>query len=132
MPSTSEYNKKYREKNKENILKREKLYREENKEKMNENNTSYRKKNPDYHRAHMLKSCYNITIEDWDNMFAKQAGCCEICGIHQSAIKTTLCVDHCHNTGKVRGLLCIKCNTAIGSLNDDVSILEKAIKYLEK
>lgn len=52
---------------------------------------------------------------------------CELCGSTES-----LCVDHCHNTLKVRGLLCLQCNTAIGSFRDKIDLLEKAICYLKQ
>ena len=75
---------------------------------------------------------YGITLEDWNEMFAKQKGCCAICGIHQSDSKRTLHTDHCHETGAVRGLLCWKCNPGLGNFNDDIQILEKAIAYLKE
>lgn len=64
-------------------------------------------------------------------MFAAQAGCCAICGTHQDALKLTLAVDHNHDTGKVRGLLCNPCNAAIGRFKDSTSMLRAAIRYLE-
>lgn len=57
---------------------------------------------------------YGITQEDYDRMFDNQKGCCAICGIHQSKLKQKLHVDHCHNTGKVRKLLCRNCNIHLG------------------
>ncbi|MBA7572888.1 hypothetical protein ES708_14675 [subsurface metagenome] len=65
-------------------------------------------------------------MELWES----QDGKCAICG--ESFIKLfNTCVDHNHETGEVRGLLCRKCNVAIGFLNDDPELMEKAIKYLE-
>lgn len=77
-----------------------------------------------------LKSTYGITPEDYDGLYDKQKGKCAICGKHQSELKRRLCVDHDHNTGKVRGLLCHKCNFVIGNADDDIEILNKAITYL--
>ena len=57
---------------------------------------------------------YNITKQQWEAMFNMQQGCCWICGKHQSELSTTLCVDHNHKTGQVRGLLCGNCNTKLG------------------
>lgn len=65
-------------------------------------------------------------------MFAEQNGCCAICGDHQSNQARSMAVDHCHETGRVRGLLCMKCNTGIGKLGDSPELLRKAIAYLEK
>ncbi len=129
MGSSPEYMKEYREKNKAKILEREASYRNSNKEKMNKNNLEWRTKNPEYNRIKVLKK-YGLTVDDYNKMFANQDGCCAICKIHQSEIKTTFSVDHCHQTNKVRGLLCIKCNTAIGSLQDNIELLDKAKQYL--
>lgn len=73
---------------------------------------------------------YGITIEDYEAMYASQNGSCDICGIHQDEINTRLCVDHCHATGKVRSLLCDRCNTLLGMAREDVDILASAISYL--
>ena len=55
---------------------------------------------------------------------------CAVCGKHQSEIKQALCVDHNHINNNVRGLLCIRCNRAIGMLEDNVQLLSQAINYL--
>ena len=65
-------------------------------------------------------------------MFEEQNRCCKICGIHRNNLKSSLHVDHNHNTGKIRGLLCHKCNRGIGYLNDDINLLTKVIDYLKK
>ena len=79
-----------------------------------------------------LKSNFGITLEDYNRMFEEQEGCCAICRKHQSDIKRALAVDHDHETGEVRGLLCHKCNSTIGFANDDLEILSNAIGYLKK
>ena len=71
---------------------------------------------------------YGIELSEYTNMVAQQNGCCAVC----KQIEERLCVDHCHNTGKVRGLLCRRCNAGIGMLKDDVAILIEAITYLRK
>jgi hypothetical protein len=90
-------------------------------------------------RAHKLRNkeyyliyAYGITLEDYNKMFEEQQGCCAICGRHQSELKRALAVDHSHETGKVRGLLCGKCNHALGNVNDDISILLSMIEYLNE
>jgi len=65
-------------------------------------------------RNNYYKHYYNITIEDYDVAYNKQRGCCAICGKHQSELSTRLCVDHDHKTNEFRGLLCVKCNGALG------------------
>jgi len=79
-----------------------------------------------------LKRKFGITPEQYDLMFTMQNGYCAICNIHQSKLKYRLAVDHCHTTGKVRGLLCSACNKALGVFNDSITTLNVAIKYLEK
>ena len=76
---------------------------------------------------------YGITYEDYTGLQTKQDHKCAICGSPEAGNSRTngkLFVDHCHTSGKVRGLLCSKCNHAIGLLNDDTDLLRKSIKYL--
>jgi len=94
------------------------------------------KRSPDYIRNYDLKKSYGITLDDYNSMFEEQGGKCAICKIHLNDIrygkKKNLCVDHDHKTGKVRGLLCDKCNRGIGLLKDDVNVLNNAINYLKR
>jgi len=73
-------------------------------------------------------SLYGLTLEDYDAMMERQNGVCAICS---TRTKGNLHIDHNHQTNEVRGLLCGKCNRAIGLLNDDVSLFTKAITYLK-
>ena len=84
------------------------------------------------YRDYYYKKKYGISLQEYNDMFANQDGCCSICGRHQVEFKNALHVDHCHHTGKVRELLCQSCNTGIGSLQDDPELLRIAVKYLEK
>lgn len=80
---------------------------------------------------------YNISLEDYRDLFISQNGKCAVCNsdgrarisIHHNM---PLVIDHCHKTHKVRGLLCHTCNTALGQLNDSIDLLKKSIEYLEK
>lgn len=74
---------------------------------------------------------YNISLDDYKVLLAKQNGTCAICQQVCSSGRR-LAVDHCHKTQKVRGLLCGSCNQAIGLLKDNKEIMQSAIKYLEK
>ena len=94
----------------------------------------HRRKNPDYWRSVSLRK-YGITLEQYNQMLDAQGGVCAICkkpetakGNHGTARE--LAVDHCHDTGKVRGLLCSQCNTAIGKLTLADGTLESASQYL--
>lgn len=88
-------------------------------------------------RDQNLRKRYGIGVQEYKELLDKQEGNCAICGKHSSSVFTKgkegfeLCVDHCHDTGKVRGLLCENCNTGIGKLNDSIDLLQKAMNYLE-
>lgn len=96
-----------------------------------------RKDRPDSTRGYNLKVRFDMSISDYNNLFLKQRGLCAICkkpeiSKDKAGKYKWLCVDHNHNTGKVRGLLCQNCNTGIGLLRDSKKVLESAIKYLNK
>ena len=74
---------------------------------------------------------YGITVEEYDRMYKSCGGRCEICGrAEEDAVKGRLHVDHCHDTGVVRGLLCSHCNTALGKFQDSPELLTAAIRYI--
>lgn len=77
------------------------------------------------------KKQYGITVEHYDEMFKKQNGCCAICK-EPKLLDRNLAVDHCHNSKKVRGLLCQGCNMGLGFFKDDINLLSKAILYLNE
>lgn len=81
-----------------------------------------------------LKSTHGISLRQYQEMLESQNGVCAICGnnetVKQQGIPQPLSVDHCHETGKVRGLLCSRCNAAIGLLREDLDILASAASYL--
>lgn len=89
-------------------------------------------------RRRNLGSQYGITVEQYDEMLARQGGVCAICGQDEptehgrTGTKFRLSVDHDHETGRVRDLLCQKCNRAIGLLGDSAAILRKAADYLDR
>ncbi len=98
----------------------------------------WREKNSDPERKKVLRErewkragIVDITFIKYEVMFKKQNGCCEICGINEK-ILGKLGVDHCHTTGKTRGLLCKQCNHILGNANDNIFTLKSAIKYLEE
>ena len=83
-------------------------------------------------RAIHLKNAFGLSLADYDQMLKAQNGVCAICETVESGHKTgSFQVDHCHSSGKIRKLLCINCNTAIGRAKDDIDILRKMITYLE-
>lgn len=80
-------------------------------------------------RNSALKRLYGITLEAYEALLEAQDGCCAVCGTRPTK-KMSLCVDHDHETGLIRGLLCGSCNKGIGLLGDSVDGLERAIRYL--
>lgn len=89
-------------------------------------------KNPEKHRNRFLKRTWGITLEQYNNIFSDQGGKCGICKRHQSELKQTLCVDHCHKTGKIRKLLCGPCNHAIGLLQENIKTAKSVVAYLQE
>ena len=83
-------------------------------------------------RTYKLISKYGITEDDYIEMLEQQDFKCLICGTEADQQNRALAVDHCHETGVVRGLLCQKCNIGIGHFNDDIQLLAKAIQYLQE
>lgn len=79
------------------------------------------------HKRYDIKKRYGITIEQWKEIEKNQNFLCNIC-----LKKERLFVDHCHSTGKIRGLLCYHCNFGIGHFRDSLNLLKEAIVYLEK
>lgn len=99
----------------------------------------YKKKNKQAHINQLMK-WYGLTLEDYEKLYEKQKGKCAICGIfrsprnHKYGAKPhdSICVDHDHKTKRVRGLLCFKCNFALGLMKDDIECFRKAVLYLEE
>ncbi len=130
----------YRERNKEKIRARAALYRERNRERRNAYGRNRYKelggrkmkcpeKLRETDRRHHLKKNFGLTVEQYEQMERRQHGMCAICATRNPGQR--LAVDHCHDTGAVRGLLCLRCNVGIGMLNDDPKLLAEAILYLE-
>ncbi len=78
-------------------------------------------------RRNTLRRKYGISLAEFDRLLAEQDGACAICG---RTSDETLCVDHCHQTHKIRGLLCRRCNAGLGCYDDDSEFMSKAAAYL--
>jgi hypothetical protein len=83
-------------------------------------------------RVYLLKKKYGITPEKYNEMLIEQDHKCYICSKHEDELDRALAVDHCHKTGKVRGLLCGNCNRFLGQIDDSVEIAERLLDYLNK
>ena len=99
---------------------------------------TFKEKNPGYWRswyaknkvkikAQRWKRVYGLTPEDYKRLFETQKGLCAVCKDSEATH-----IDHCHKTGRVRGLLCHQCNAGIGLLRDSVNTLQAAIDYISK
>ena len=148
------YKKEWREKNREKVLaydkeryknpkrrsdsiKRAAEYgKSEKRKKWKEDN---KEKNREYARRHYYDTKdqlryvkkYGITLEQYKKMYDNQSGKCKICDIPSEQLTTPLNVDHCHTTQIVRGLLCGRCNSALGKLKENKKTIENLINYLE-
>jgi len=81
-------------------------------------------------KHYALTKNYGMSIEQYDDMLKAQGGGCAICGAETNKNGKSLFVDHCHDTGRVRGILCYKCNTGLGSFLDNPELIQKALSYL--
>jgi hypothetical protein len=97
---------------------------------------AYRANNPNIYRDQHLTKKYGRSLDWFNETLQSQGGGCAICGGQEVAtdritgLPRNLAVDHCHATGKMRGLLCTACNTALGGFKDDPALLTAAIAYL--
>lgn len=85
----------------------------------------------DYMKNYDLGRTYGSDIKEYNRLLTVQNDSCAICNSKEAKGKGHFHVDHCHLTGKIRGLLCHNCNVGIGHFNDDTQKLLNAIKYLE-
>jgi hypothetical protein len=81
-------------------------------------------------KKYKLKSKYGLTVEQFENMRSIQNNLCAICE-NDFTLKKPACVDHNHNTGKIRGLLHHSCNLILGNSGEDIAILQRAINYIK-
>lgn len=109
----------------------------EKRKKILETGARWRERNPDADADKTLRRKYGITLAQYDELFELQGGVCALCKKGETTKRRKkgegrerLAVDHCHDTGRVRGLLCFKCNTAIGSLGDTEEDARKVVEYL--
>lgn len=106
------------------------------------NSKNWVKKHPEqvskYSRRSKIENGYGLPIEEYEKMLKKCKGKCEICGRvpdiidNRTGLPRNLHIDHDHETDEVRGLLCSRCNTAIGSLGEDINVVKKLLVYLKK
>lgn len=113
-----------------------------NKEQILEKNRAWADANREKVRGYKRQWAYGITPEEFDRKLLEQDGRCEICSVELHLVvhhnkdgsvrSSGICVDHCHSTGAVRGLICSGCNKGLGYFKDDPVRLRAAAEYLEK
>lgn len=129
--------KKWREENPERYKAATTAWAEKNREKVKATSAAWYRQNRDRAsktaRANKLARMFNMTVEQFESMKQSQGGNCAICGTFTPvAGKWNLHVDHCHSTGKVRGLLCHHCNVGLGAFKDSLELLNLAAGYLRR
>lgn len=108
---------------------RQKAYRDAHKEQKKAYDKAYNETRRVKRSLHRLAGIHGTPQEHYDKMLSDQGGACAICGRGPTPGRW-LCVDHDHETGIVRGLLCVNCNTMLGQAHDDTLLLDRAIGYL--
>ena len=124
----------YREQHPDYAAANSRAWRAKNKEAYKQKLREYRlvrvAKDPLWDRRRNIHKLYKITLEQYEAMYRDQSGVCKICGALNIAGRR-LAVDHDHKTGRIRGLLCSRCNMAIGLFKDDLDLLRRAFEYVE-
>ncbi len=116
----------------------QKRYRENNREKKRQSGRDwYRKQGLEKKRELSLKKWYGIGLDEYSILLEQQNNVCAICGQnrnykHKGGTEWSLSVDHNHDTGKIRGLLCSKCNTGLGMFDDNIELLINAVIYMKE
>lgn len=93
-----------------------------------EDKKSTKNKQDNYRYKHLEK--YGLDYNSYMDLLKKQNYKCKVCKTQNKSYEKSLSVDHCHKTGRVRGLLCSSCNIGIGHFKDSIELLQSAIEYL--
>lgn len=131
--TVKESNKKWRENNKETFNAKQRRHAQKHPEKIKERWDSWYEDNKERVKFNKIKRIYGLSKEEYNRILKEQNDCCFICLCHKQTLPyETLVIDHCHKTGKIRGLLCSHCNTALGLFKDNKDSLQRAIQYLQQ
>jgi hypothetical protein len=129
--------KRYREKNRDILTERQKARYRRLKAEDPETFRRYYKRDyandPDKYRVRERRNKYGIEQAEWLELFKNQDERCAICRAKTPRVKNRHWhTDHCHNSKKIRGILCHPCNTGLGLFGDDVEVLSRAVQYLRR
>jgi hypothetical protein len=121
--------------NRDKVIATTKRWQKKNPEKTKSILTAWNKKNPVKIKTYYLKRMYGLDYESYIRLLEAQNGLCYLCNKPETqkrrGVTISLAIDHCHVSGKVRKLLCARCNTVIGMIEEDLPLLEKMMKYLK-
>lgn len=92
----------------------------------------YREANRGKLKDRWLSRTYGMTASDVEALLAEQGGKCAACGTSEVKSRKGWHIDHCHSSGKVRGILCHNCNSSLGHAKDSIHVLRSLISYLER
>lgn len=123
----TKYKREHYQSNKQKYRENRKIYYELHKDAIHSYKVNWQRSNPDKVKNSQLWHEYKIRLEEYNIILLSQNGVCKIC---KQTSSQTLAVDHDHNTGKIRGLLCKSCNTGLGLFEDSIERLKNAIEYL--
>lgn len=128
--------KRYQDKNKEKMKLKNSEYYQKNKDKFKklpERDKEYKKKyrTTEKYREARLQYIFGVGLDWYKQTLETQGNVCAICENPETIQDTWLCVDHCHTTGQLRGLLCRACNLGLGKFKDSKELLKRAIEYLD-
>lgn len=111
-------------------MRRKRKWERENPEKVKASNKRWRENNRGKTKIAALKAVYGLSEDEFRELLDSTIGACPIC--EEEFGSHTACIDHDHETGEIRGIICRKCNLMLGRINDDIDILLNAIEYLKK
>jgi len=126
-----ESNRKWAENNRDKVNAKQKRYTQKHSEVIKKKQYEWYRNNKEKVKEFSLLRKYNLSLEQYRKMLDTQEHKCLLCKISaKDTASKYLVVDHCHNTGKIRGLLCNPCNTAIGLLKENIETIKNVIQYL--
>jgi hypothetical protein len=124
----------YRDKNREAVREKHRRWQLANKEKVAKYKEGFKDAERSWKRNSKLRIRFGITLHDYERLLQEQGGVCAICrrAPADNTKQRALAVDHCHQTGTIRGLLCGPCNLALGLFQDKAEFLVMAAEYLDR
>lgn len=105
---------------------------QDNKDQLSEKAKEYYKDNKNVRRLTLANKLYGVSAEEYFSLYEKYSSSCAICKVSEEKLARFLNIDHDHETGEVRGLLCNSCNLGLGVFKDNKELLKKAWEYLEE